>query len=666
VLTTVRVPPEFEALFERAQDYVGRFFAERRDNAEQASIEIFGQRYMLVRARAMSVEFFEMIQRLYSDKGEAEAVSVARSLLFDIAHAMGLSDARDFAERMGVVDPIARLSAGPVHFAHAGWAFVDISPDSRPAPDESFYLLYDHPYSFECHSWQSAGKTPDFPVCIMNAGYSSGWCEAAFDVPLVAAEIMCKAKGDSHCRFIMAHPTRVEGYIHDYFEARPDLAQPTARYEIPGFFSRKKQEDELRSREEQYRGIFEAGTDALLIVGDDGRIVQANPAAARLFRHEPGASGPVAPVGAAAPVGTSVPIGTLVGVAIDELIDDPGFFQQFRATIHAHGRYHAEKTGVARDGARAHVEIRGSRFRFQHHDHLLAIVTDISQQKLAQLALRAAHDELEGRVRDRTAELERVNLQLKHVNAKLVSARDHAIEASKAKSAFLANMSHELRTPLNAIIGYSELIEEESHDAQRLNLADLAKIRAAACHLLALIDDILDVSKIEAGKMEVFVEPFDARMLLDEVVATIEPLAARNHNHLDLDLDRALGVLHTDRTKLKQVALNLLSNACKFTHDGSVRLAVRRARGPGGEWLQLEVVDSGIGIASERLEELFQPFRQADESTTRKYGGTGLGLSISRHYCQMMRGSIHAVSAPGRGSTFTVRLPVDISRTRRT
>jgi signal transduction histidine kinase len=226
-------------------------------------------------------------------------------------------------------------------------------------------------------------------------------------------------------------------------------------------------------------------------------------------------------------------------------------------------------------------------------------------------------------------------------------------------------MSHELRTPLNAIIGYSELIEEESHDAEVLNLGDLGNIRAAARHLLALIDDILDVSKIEAGKMELFIEPFDARELLDEVVATIAPLAARNRNNLDLDLGVGLGTLHTDRTKLKQVALNLLSNACKFTHEGQVRLAVRRARGPGGEWLHLEVEDSGIGIASERLEELFQPFRQADESTTRKYGGTGLGLSISRHYCQMMRGSIQAMSAPGRGSTFTVRIPVDISPAQR-
>ncbi len=651
MLKTVRVPPQFEPLFEQAQEYVGRFFAERQDSPEHARIEVFGQRYMLVRARSMSVEFFEMIQRLYSDKGEVEARSVARSLLFDIAHAMGLSDARDFAERMNLEDPIAKLSAGPIHFAHAGWAFVDISADSRPSPDENFYLLYDHPYSFECDSWMGAGKRTDFPVCVMNAGYSSGWCEASFDVPLVSAEILCRAKGDEHCRFIMAHPAHIEAHIQAYFQAQPDHAHDTRGYEIPGFFSRKKQEDELRSREEQYRGIFESGTNALLILSGDGRIVQANPAASQLFR---------------------CPAEALAGSELAGLITDPGFFPRFHETIQAQGSYNAEQTGVARDGHRYHLEIRGSRFRFQNVDHLLAIVTDITEQKLAQLALRAAHDELEGRVRDRTAELERVNGQLTLVNEKLVTARDSAIDASKAKSAFLANMTHELRTPLNAIIGYSELIEEESHEAATMNLGDIGKIRAAARHLLALIDDILDVSKIEAGKMEIYAESFELRELLDEVVATIQPLVDRNHNTLKIELGAnhglglSLGLLHTDRTKLKQVALNLLSNACKFTHEGEVGLVVRRVRAAGTEWLHLEVHDSGIGIASERLEELFQPFRQADESTTRKYGGTGLGLSISRHYCQMMHGSIQAHSAPGVGSTFTVRIPVDMRTPLRT
>ncbi|WAS97742.1 ATP-binding protein [Nannocystis punicea] len=640
MLKTVRVPPRFEPLFEQAQEYVGRIFAERRDVPDKATIEVFGQRYMLVRARAMSVEFFEMVQRLYRDKGQDEALGVARSLLFDIAHAMGLADANDFAERMHLQDPIARLSAGPIHFSHSGWAFVDISPDSRPAPNESFYLLYDHPYSFESDSWIDAGKRTDFPVCVMNAGYSSGWCEASFGVPLVATEILCRAKGDEHCRFIMGHPSRIEGYIHDYLHGQPHLADHVTRYEIPGFFSRKQQEDELRSREEQYRGIFEAGTNALLILDEAGLVVQANPAASRLFRCSRD---------------------DLAGRRFADLLAASGgadLFPRMRAAVHEHGHFLSEGTATARDGRTYVVELRGARFRLQNRDHLLAVLTDITEQKRAQLALRQAHDELEQRVRERTAELERLNQQLHLLNSQLVSARDSAIDASRAKSAFLANMSHELRTPLNAIIGYSELLEDESGDSDRLDLGDLGKIRGAARHLLDLINDILDVSKIEAGKMELFVEDFAVDELVQEVVATIEPLARKNDNQLEIAARPGLGAVALDRTKVKQILINLLSNACKFTHRGVVGLRVSREAGVHGEQLVVAVQDTGIGIDPARLEELFQPFRQADESTTRKYGGTGLGLSISRHYAEMMHGRIEARSVPGQGSTFTVTLPI--------
>ena len=177
VLSTVSVPEPMVPLFQQAQDYVSRYFDQRRFDPTQGTIEIFGQRYMLVRAASMSVEFFDQIMRLYADKGEPEALAVARSLLFDVAHAIGAADARNFHDRLELSDPIEKLSAGPVHFAHAGWSFVDISDESRPSPDEDFFLLYDHPYSFESHSWLAKGKRSEAPVCIMNAGYSSGWCE---------------------------------------------------------------------------------------------------------------------------------------------------------------------------------------------------------------------------------------------------------------------------------------------------------------------------------------------------------------------------------------------------------------------------------------------------------------------------------------------------------
>ena len=246
-LKAVRVPEPFVSIFEKAQEYVDRYFEERRFDPSQGTIEIFGQRYMLVRAGAMSVEFFDQIMRLYEDKGEEEALAVARSMLFDIAHAIGASDARNFHFRMSLDDPIEKLSAGPIHFAYSGWAFVDISAESRPSPDENFYLLYDHPYSFESDSWLKAGKTVDFPVCVMNAGYSSGWCAESFGLTLVASEILCKAKGDEWCRFIMAPSDRIAAHIGDYLKREPQIARKVRNYEIPGFFTRKQAEDELRA-----------------------------------------------------------------------------------------------------------------------------------------------------------------------------------------------------------------------------------------------------------------------------------------------------------------------------------------------------------------------------------------------------------------------------------
>jgi signal transduction histidine kinase/CheY-like chemotaxis protein len=226
--------------------------------------------------------------------------------------------------------------------------------------------------------------------------------------------------------------------------------------------------------------------------------------------------------------------------------------------------------------------------------------------------------------------------------------------ASEHKSAFLASMSHELRTPLNAIIGYSEMLYETAQDeGQEEFLPDLVKIRDAGRHLLGLINDILDLSKIEAGKMELYPEEVDLSGLVEEVRAIVEPLVAANGNRLDIACPAALGNFRTDRTKLKQSLLNLLGNAGKFTHRGQVRLEVRPAPGE----TSFIVSDTGIGMTEEQQGRLFQAFSQADSSTTRQYGGTGLGLAITKHFCEMLGGDITVESSPGHGSTFTITLP---------
>ncbi len=215
-LCTVRVPDQFKEIFLKAQDYVKRYFEDNAANPEHGTIEISGERYILVRAASMSTEFFDLVTSLYQDRGHEEAQKVAKSFLFDIAHALGKADAREFHSKMDVTNPIEKLSAGPIHFAYAGWAFVDILPESHPSPDDNYFLIYDHPFAFEADSWLRHQRKTDFPVCVMNAGYSSGWCEESFGIPLVAVEVECRAAGDEHCRFIMAPPSRIEQYIAQY------------------------------------------------------------------------------------------------------------------------------------------------------------------------------------------------------------------------------------------------------------------------------------------------------------------------------------------------------------------------------------------------------------------------------------------------------------------
>ena len=253
-------------------------------------------------------------------------------------------------------------------------------------------------------------------------------------------------------------------------------------------------------------------------------------------------------------------------------------------------------------------------------------------------------------------------------NLRLKREKDAALVASQAKSTFLANMSHELRTPLNAIIGYSEMLEEEAADSGNSAIvADLQKIRGAGKHLLDLINSVLDLSKIEAGKMDLYLETFSIATIADEVMSTVQPVAEKNSNLLLKTCPVDIGSMHADLTKIRQSLLNLLSNACKFTQNGTVSLSITREVVEGSEWIDFAVQDTGVGLTQEQMDSLFEPFTQADASTTRKFGGTGLGLAITRRFCQMMGGDIRIQSQPGKGSTFTLHLPANIvSRKART
>jgi signal transduction histidine kinase/DNA-binding response OmpR family regulator len=281
-------------------------------------------------------------------------------------------------------------------------------------------------------------------------------------------------------------------------------------------------------------------------------------------------------------------------------------------------------------------------------------------------ALRKANEKLEEYTRGLEQKVEERTAALVQATEEAQEARVIAEEANRAKSVFLANMSHELRTPLNAIIGYSEMLQEdlaEKHEPE--SAEDLQKIHTAGKHLLGLINDVLDISKIEAGKMDLFLETFDLQSLVRDVVSTIRPLVQKNGNELVVEMEQEMATMRADATKVRQALFNLLSNACKFTERGTIRLTLRREEDPAGAQYFFEVKDTGIGIPAEQMAKLFHAFTQADPSTTRKYGGSGLGLAISRHFCRMMGGEITVESSAGNGASFTIRLPVlvDAART---
>ena len=307
------------------------------------------------------------------------------------------------------------------------------------------------------------------------------------------------------------------------------------------------------------------------------------------------------------------------------------------------------------ESARRITEAKDYSIRLEQHEGgELGVLTESLNDMLTQIQARDAQllgyqGSLEEQVAQRSEQLLRVNTQL-------LIAKERAEEASRAKSAFLANMSHELRTPLNAILLYSELVSDEMEERGMQDVVpDLEKIRGAGKHLLSLIDEILDLSKIEAGRMTAYIEECHIPSILTDVVATVEPLVTKNRNSFKVEADPAIESIRSDMKMLRQTIFNLLSNAAKFTQDGEIRLQVLPDRDPA--FVQFTVSDTGIGMTEDQATRIFQEFTQADDSTTRRFGGTGLGLTLCRKFTELLGGSISVVSRPGEGSTFIVRIP---------
>jgi signal transduction histidine kinase/CheY-like chemotaxis protein/predicted hydrocarbon binding protein len=524
-LKTVRVPASMEAPFIDAERHVSRYFRDRKDDPEHGTIEIFGERYILVRAASLSVDFYGLVERIYGDARRAEADEFAQSILFDLAHAIGKSDARDFHAKMGLSDPIAKLSAGPIHFAHAGWAFVDIFPESRPSPDESFCMVYDHPYSFEADAWVRAGKTRAKPACTMNAGYSSGWCEESFGIALVATEILCRAKGDAVCRFLMAPPERMASVVERYLADGSASPRRPTTYSIPDFFSRKRMEEELRR----------------------------------------------------------------------------------------------------------------------------------------------AQSELELRVEERTRELVRSNDLLTHEIDQRKKAEQQLLQTQKLEAIgrLAGGIAHDFNNLMAVVLGSGGLL------ARRLPEGD---------PLHPLVDSILEAGERAAKLTQQLLafgraQPLSTENIgVNDAVGGLARIIGRvlgDGIALDLRLAPAAGAVRADRGQFEQIIMNLVVNARDAivsrpasARVGMVTIATGReeisdARSlelggvKPGDYLRLDVSDTGVGMDEATLAQVFEPF-----FTTKEAGkGTGLGLATVYGIVKQLGGGITVASRPGEGSRFTIHLP---------
>ena len=408
---------------------------------------------------------------------------------------------------------------------------------------------------------------------------------------------------------------------HSFERVRPDgTVLEVRRDPVPGggfiaiytdITERKEAEKQLREDEERFRAIDAAAPVGLIIVSEkDQNVLHLNPSFCEIVGKDAGA---------------------LRARPLSSIFTDPEKSKELAGIINGISSERKEFHFKRPDGAEAYVIVSRVGLDYRGERAIIASFVDIHDRVQAELELR--------------------------------QAKEAAESASRVKSSFLANMSHELRTPLNAIIGYSEILLEDATDrGDKASMGDLEKIQGAGKHLLGLINDILDLSKIEAGRMDVYLEHVFLKRLIDEVKTIVEPMMKKNGNRLAIDCPQDIGSLQTDLTKLKQSIINLLSNAAKFTKDGTVTLRLAHETRDGVPWIKFEVADSGIGMTDEQMGRLFQAFTQADSSTTRNFGGTGLGLTITRHFCAMLGGSIEVKSKPGQGSTFTILLPDRVTK----
>lgn len=589
-------PERLRPALEKAHEVVASYFVRPNFDPEHGRIEVAGERYVLMRAASLSVEFFDVMQRLYYEEGEQKAFTIAHGILFDVAHAQGRADAKAFCERFDLEDPLERFSAGPVHFAQSGWASVELIEEQIAPDDPENYLIFDHHHSFEADAWMEARDGTALPVCTMNAGYSSGWVSESVGVNLVTTEILCRARGDECCRFVMAAPDVIEERIERYFEEEPRIAEHAANYRIPDFFVRKRIEDALREREAQYRGVFEAATDALIIVASGGEVIGANRAAEQLFgRRRDEIDG--------LPITDLLPLQTSYA-AVSKVVASGDTFQSELKLEH-----NAEPV---------HVEVRGSSYRFRREQHVLLSVRDITRQKQMQEQLYRA---------DRLASL----------------------------GTMAAGVAHEINNPLSFIISNLEVILWDLKHETEPDLDDVSDaIKRAKKGAERVERTVRDLTNFSHGGLDDSVEPVDVRRMLDLAVQMVEKTIQHKGGRLIKDYANTPPVL-ANEARLNQVFVNLLLNAAQALPERAheTNLVEISTHVDAQKRVIVCIRDTGSGIPDKIRDRIFDPF-----FTTKPVDqGTGIGLAICHEIVQAIGGEISLESEVGHGTTFEVALP---------
>jgi PAS domain S-box-containing protein len=608
MLDTVAVPEQFEPIFRKAQEYVSTYFSQKKEDASTGTIEVFGQRYILVRAASMSVDFFDTIKGMFKDWGEEKASELARSLLFDVAHTIGKMDARNFHQQMGVHDPIEKLSAGPIHFSHTGWAFVDISAESKPTADENYYLIYDHPFSFEADAWEKSGKKNSSCVCTMNAGYSSGWCEESFGIPLVASEITCKAKGDSACRFIMAHPSRIAQYLQAYLHSHPEIPDNAMLYKTGGFFQQFKQAQEaLRKSEERFKQVAENAGDWIWEVNAEGLYTYSSPVVEKILGYKP-----------------------------EELIGKKHFYDLFATDVKEELKKAAFVAFVKKESVKGLVNPN------VHKDGSTVILetngTPIVDDKGNLCGYRGAYRNITERRKAENA-LEKLNRDLE-VTVQELNRSNRQLQD------FVHIAAHDLKTPLRGIgtladwivSDYGDKFDEQGREQVRL-------LKARVIRIDQLIDGMLQFSKIARDRQNE--QQVNLNELVSEIIRKLKPV-----DNIEISVDSLPGVTCEDE-HISQVFQRLLSNAVTFMDKPKGLIKVGCVE--QGEFWRFYVCDNGPGIEQkyfDRIFRIFQTLPRKDEPET-----TGIGLAVAKKIVELYNGKIWVESQPGSGSTFFFTFP---------